>query len=120
MARRFLSRLDEPLYAEAVRPNRRVVIGTGTGGRVTITPGEHVHDLPEFLADELVHRTDTMYALSKDGPGSSSVISSALVGQILTCAEEYSEQQKSERMPIPMTTVLDEAANIGKIEDRPR
>ncbi|MBX4172002.1 TraM recognition domain-containing protein, partial [Rhodococcus sp. DMU2021] len=82
--------------------------------------GEHVHDLPEFISAEFVTRTDTMYALSKDGPGSSSAISSALVGQILTCAEEYSEQQESERMPIPLTAVLDEAANICKIEDLPR
>ncbi|SEB29316.1 Type IV secretory pathway, VirD4 component, TraG/TraD family ATPase [Rhodococcus pyridinivorans] len=120
MARRFLSPLDEPRYAEAVLPNRRVVIGTDTHGRVTITPGQHVHDLPEFISAEFARRTDTMYALSKDGPGSSSAISSALVGQILTCAEEYSEQQESERMPIPLTAVLDEAANICKIEDLPR
>ncbi len=120
MARRFLSPLDEPRYAEAVLPNRRVVIGTDQSGRVTITDGEHVHDLPEFISAEFVTRTDTMYALSKDGPpGSSSAISSALVGQILTCAEEYSEQQESERMPIPLTAVLDEAANICKIEDLP-
>ncbi|EME65046.1 putative conjugative transfer TraG/TraD family protein [Rhodococcus ruber BKS 20-38] len=120
MARRFLSPLDEPRYAEAVLPNRRMVIGTDTHGTVTITPGQHIHDLPEFLADEFVARTDTMYALSKDGPGSSSAISSALVGQILSCAEEYSEQQDSERMPIPLTAVLDEAANICKLEDLPR
>ncbi|NCL75594.1 MULTISPECIES: type IV secretory system conjugative DNA transfer family protein [unclassified Rhodococcus (in: high G+C Gram-positive bacteria)] len=120
MARRFLSPLDEPRYADAVLPNRRVVIGTDTNGQVTVTPGRRVHDLPEFLADEFVKRTDTMYAMSKDGPGSSSAISSALVGQILTCAEEYSEQQQSERMPLPLTAVLDEAANICKLEDLPR
>ncbi|UPK66502.1 TraM recognition domain-containing protein (plasmid) [Rhodococcus pyridinivorans] len=120
MARRFLAPLDEPRYAEAVLPNRQVVIGTDTHGRVTVTPGRHVHDLPEFIAAEFVTGTDTMYALSKDGPGSSSAISSALVGQILTCAEEYSEQQESERMPIPFTAVLDEAANICKLEDLPR
>ncbi|MGW4019405.1 type IV secretory system conjugative DNA transfer family protein [Rhodococcus ruber] len=121
MARRFLSPLDEPRYADAVLPNRRVVIGTDTHGRVTVTPGQHVHELPEFISAEFVaRRIDTMYALSKDGPGSSSAISSALVGQILSCAEEYSEQQDSERMPIPLTAVLDEAANICKIEDLPR
>ncbi|MFF0284080.1 type IV secretory system conjugative DNA transfer family protein [Rhodococcus aetherivorans] len=120
MARRFLAPLDEPRYAEAVLPNRRIVIGTDAHGNVTITPGQHVHDLPEFLADEFARRTDTMYALSKDGPGSSSAISTALVGQILSCAEEYSEQQDSERMPIPLTAVLDEAANICKLDDLPR
>ncbi|WKX01738.1 TraM recognition domain-containing protein (plasmid) [Rhodococcus aetherivorans] len=120
MARRFLSPLDEPRYADAVLPNRRVVIGTDTNGWVTVTPGQHVHELPEFISAEFVRRTGTMYALSKDGPGSSSALSSALVGQILTCAEEYSEQQASERMPIPLTAVLDEAANICKLEDLPR
>ncbi|AYA27500.1 conjugal transfer protein TraD [Rhodococcus rhodochrous] len=120
MARRFLAPLDEPRYAEAVLPNRRVVIGTDAHGQVTITPGQHVHDLPEFTAEEFVQRTDTMYAMSKDGPGSSSALSSALVGQILSCAEEYSEQQESERMPIPLTAVLDEAANICKLEELPR
>ncbi|MDO1481612.1 type IV secretory system conjugative DNA transfer family protein [Rhodococcus ruber] len=120
MARRFLAPLDEPRYADAVLPNRRVVIGTDTHGRVTVTPGRHVHDLPEFIAAEFASGTDTMYALSKDGPGSSSALSSALVGQILSCAEEYSEQQDSGRMPIPLTAVLDEAANICKLEDLPR
>ncbi|OLL16038.1 MULTISPECIES: type IV secretory system conjugative DNA transfer family protein [unclassified Rhodococcus (in: high G+C Gram-positive bacteria)] len=120
MARRFLSPLDEPRYAEAVLPNRRVVIGTDAHGTVTVTPGRRVHELPEFISAEFVRRTDTMYAMSKDGPGSSSAISSALVGQILTGAEEYSEQQESERMPIPLTAVLDEAANICKLEDLPR
>ncbi|MGV9948800.1 type IV secretory system conjugative DNA transfer family protein [Rhodococcus aetherivorans] len=120
MARRFLSPLDEPRYADAVLPNRRLVIGTDTHGQVTISEGDHVHDLPEFLAAEFASGTDTMYALSKDGPGSSSAISSALVGQILTCAEEYSEQQDSGRMPIPLTAVLDEAANICKLDDLPR
>ncbi|NGP05751.1 type IV secretory system conjugative DNA transfer family protein [Rhodococcus sp. 14C212] len=120
MARRFLAPLDEPRYADAVLPNRRVVIGTDAHGRVTVTPGQHIHDLPEFIAEEFARRTDTMYAMSKDGPGSSSAISSALVGQILSCAEEYSEQQDSERMPLPFTAVLDEAANICKLEDLPR
>ncbi len=120
MARRFLAPLDEPRYAEAVMPNERITIGTDSGGNVVTTPGEEIHDLPEFIAEEFVARTDTMYAMSKDGPGSSSAISSALVGQILNCAEEYSEQQESERMPIPLTAVLDEAANICKLEDLPR
>ncbi|WP_231912090.1 type IV secretory system conjugative DNA transfer family protein [Rhodococcus sp. HS-D2] len=120
MARRFLSPLDEPRYAEAVLPNRRAVIGTDQSGRITISDGEHVHDLPEFIAEEFVKRTDTMYALSKDGPGSSSAITSALIGQILTCAEEYSEQQQAERMPIPFTTVLDECSNIAPLEQLPK
>ena len=120
MARRFLSPLDEPRYAEAVLPNQRVVIGTDRSGAVVVSLGQKVHDLPEFIATEFVTRTDTMYAMSKDGPGSSSAISSALVGQILSCAEQYSEQQESERMPIPLTAVLDEAANICKLEDLPR
>ncbi len=120
MARRFLAPLDEPRYAEAVLPNQRTIIGTDPDGNITFAPGDVVHDLPEFIAEEFVARTDTMYAMSKDGPGSSSAISSALVGQILNSAEEYSEQQESERMPIPMTAVLDEAANICKLEDLPR
>ena len=120
MARRFLAPLDEPRYAEAVLPNRRMVIGTDGGGTIVASLGQKVHDLPEFIAAEFVTRTDTMYAMSKDGPGSSSAISSALVGQILSCAEEYSEQQESERMPIPFTAVLDEAPNICKLEDLPR
>ncbi len=84
MARRFLAPLDEPRYAEAVLPNQRTIIGTDPDGNITFAPGDVVHDLPEFIAEEFVARTDTMYAMSKDGPGSSSAISSALVGQILT------------------------------------
>lgn len=119
MARRFLAPLDEPRYAAAVLPNRRTVIGTDTAGRIMSSPGREIHDLPEFIPHEFVKRTDTMYAMSKEGPGSASAIATALVGQILACAEEYSAAQETGRMPIPLTAVLDEIANICKLDQLP-
>ncbi|WP_072688710.1 type IV secretory system conjugative DNA transfer family protein [Rhodococcus marinonascens] len=119
MARRFLSTLDEPRYEETILPNTRITIGTGSNGRITINPGREVHDLPELDIEHVVRSTDTVYAMSKNGPGSASALTTALVGAIGDAALEYGAQHTSGRLPIPAVMVLDEAANICKLQQLP-
>lgn len=119
MARRHLAPLDEPRYEEAILPNTRITIGTDSEGRVLITEGREVHDLPELDIDQVVRSTDTVYAMSKKGAGSASALTTALVGAIGDALQEYGAQQSGGRVPIPAVMVLDEAANICKLQQLP-
>lgn len=119
MARRFLAPLDEPRYEEAILPNARITIGTDSAGRITTTAGRHVHDLPELDVDTVVRSTDTVYAMSKKGPGSASALTTALVGSLGDALQEYGAQQPGGRVPIPALMMLDEAANICKLQQLP-
>ena len=119
MARRYLDPLDEPRYEMAVLPNTRIAIGTDSDGNITIAPGRSVHDLPELDIDQVVRSTDTVYAMSKEGAGSASALTTALVGALGDALEEYGAQQSNGRVPIPATVVLDEAANICKLQKLP-
>lgn len=119
IARRFLAPLDEPRYEEAILPNTRITIGTDSDGRILVTPGREVHDLPELDVDQVVRSTDTVYAMSKKGAGSASALTTALVGAIGDAAQEYGAQQSGGRVPILVVMVLDEAANICKLQQLP-
>lgn len=119
MARRFLAPLDEPRYEETILPNTRVKIATDSEGNVAITPGQAVHDLPELDIDQVVRSTDTVYAMSKKGAGSASALTTALVGALGDALQEYGAQQVDGRVPIPATFILDEAANICKLQQLP-
>ncbi|MGB3673999.1 MAG: TraM recognition domain-containing protein [Candidatus Nanopelagicales bacterium] len=119
MARRFLAPLDEPRYAQAVLPNNRVQITVDSDGGVMFTPGPRIHSLPEFDTAAFVRSTDTVYAMSMEGPGSASALTTALIGAIGDTARDFASTQSSGRMPIPMVFVLDEAANICKLQQLP-
>lgn len=119
MARRFLAPLDEPRFAEAVLPNTRIKIGLDSAGGVMTSPGRQVHELPEFDAAQFVRSTDTVYAMSLEGPGSASALTMALIGSILDCAQDYGAGRPSGRIPIPLVAVLDEAANICRLQQLP-
>lgn len=119
MARRFLAPLDEPRYEEAILPNTRLKIGMNGHGEITIDPDRVVHDLPEFNAEHFVRTSDTVYAMSMEGPGSASALTTALIGAIGDAAQMYGASQANGRMPIPLVAVLDEAANICKLQQLP-
>ncbi|BAE46270.1 type IV secretory system conjugative DNA transfer family protein [Rhodococcus erythropolis] len=119
MARRFLAPLDEPRYEEAILPNTRIKIATDSEGNIAITPGNPVHNLPELDIDQVVRSTDTVYAMSKKGAGSASALTTALVGALGDALQEYGAQQVDGRVPIPATFILDEAANICKLQQLP-
>ncbi|MGW4482103.1 type IV secretory system conjugative DNA transfer family protein [Rhodococcus triatomae] len=119
MARRFLAPLDEPRFAEAVLPPQRIKVAVTSDGDITTTPGAAVHTLPELDPTAFVHTTDTVYAMSKEGPGSASAIAMALIGAILDAAQHHGARQPSGRLPIPLVAVLDEAANVCRLQQLP-
>ncbi|MFZ2512750.1 MAG: TraM recognition domain-containing protein [Gordonia sp. (in: high G+C Gram-positive bacteria)] len=117
MARRFISVLEEPVYACSVLPPERHSYGDSdsTIGRV---PRPKPCVGPEFIADEFVLSTDTLYALSMEGPDAATPLTTALIGTVfdsaVKCARSYGG-----RLPTPMVAVLDEAANVCKLKDLP-
>ncbi|WP_068255551.1 type IV secretory system conjugative DNA transfer family protein [Janibacter corallicola] len=73
-----------------------------------ITPGE---GRPEFDAEEFVRSKDTLYLLSKEGPGSARALTASLTVAVTRAAERYGISQGG-RLARPLLCVLDEAANI--------
>lgn len=74
---------------------------------------------PQFDPAAFVRsEADTLYLLSKEGPGSARAITGALIAATYTAAEEYAEQS-GERVPTPVLFLLDEAANIVRWPELP-
>ncbi|MDI9894148.1 type IV secretory system conjugative DNA transfer family protein [Rhodococcus sp. IEGM 1381] len=114
MARRFIGLLEEQAYAMSVLPpNRRDISVEGApdtkvGGSVR-----------EFVVEDFVTSTDTLYALSKEGPDSSSALTTALIGSIIDAAQRVARRSPRGRLPVPMLGVLDEAANVCRLPELP-
>ncbi|MFD6401164.1 type IV secretory system conjugative DNA transfer family protein [Nocardia sp. NPDC060249] len=119
MARRFLETLDAQRYAKAILPNERVIIGVGADGKLSVRPGKKIHDLPEFDPVSFALGHDTLYALSREGPDSATALNTALVGQVLDQAEAAGARTKHGRLPVPLVAVLDEAANVCRLQSLP-
>ncbi|MFR9753947.1 type IV secretory system conjugative DNA transfer family protein [Nocardia sp. 004] len=119
MARRFLESLDANRYAKAILPNHRVTISIATDGSVITNPGKYIHSLPEFNPEAFATSSDTLYALSKEGPDSAAALTTALVGQVLDQAEAAGARTGTGRLPVPMMAVLDEAANVCRLQSLP-
>ncbi|WP_369185360.1 type IV secretory system conjugative DNA transfer family protein [Streptomyces sp. Y1] len=77
-------------------------------------PDRHRH---QFRPEEFALSRDTLYLLSKKG-GAASAVVAALADAVFTAASEAGERHGG-RLPEPMRAVLDEAANICRIEDLP-
>lgn len=73
-----------------------------------LTPGE---GRTEFSPEEFVRSKDTLYLLSKEGPGSARALTASLTVAVTRAAEEYGVSQGG-RLHRPLLCVLDEAANI--------
>jgi len=74
---------------------------------------------PEFSPTALVRSTgDTLYLLSKDGPGSARALTAALTAAVYEEGEEHAEKCGG-RVPIPILFMLDEAANICRWPELP-
>ncbi|KDA40858.1 type IV secretory system conjugative DNA transfer family protein [Frankia sp. BMG5.23] len=80
-----------------------------------VTPGAATVelDMAAFAASN-----DTLYLLSKDDEGAASPLVAALTDQVLRAAVRRAESRGG-RLDPPMVTVLDEAANVCKIQDLP-
>lgn len=82
-----------------------------------VTPSE---DAEEFVPEERVGSTDTLYMLSKDGGGGAAGILAALTDACFAAAVRHAESTRGGRMDPPMRAILDEAANVCKIDDLPK
>jgi hypothetical protein len=120
MARRFIGLLEEQAYAMSVLPpNRRDISLEGApdtkiGGSV-----RYPHSMREFVVEDFVTSNDTLYALSKEGPDSSSALTTALIGSIIDAAQRVARRSPRGRLPVPMLGVLDEAANVCRLPELP-
>lgn len=73
-----------------------------------LTPGP---GRAEFRPEDFVRSKDTLYLLSKEGPGSARALTASLTVAVTRAAEEYGVAQGG-RLHRPVLCVLDEAANI--------
>ncbi|MGA9871556.1 MAG: TraG/TraD/VirD4 family protein [Rhodococcus sp. (in: high G+C Gram-positive bacteria)] len=73
----------------------------------------------EFVVEKFVASTDTLHVLSKEGPDSSSALTTALIGSIIDAAQRTARRSPRGRMPIPMLCILDEAANVCRLPELP-
>lgn len=73
---------------------------------------------PRFDPAAFVRSTDTLYLLSKEGPGSARAITGALVAAVYAAAEDLARVQGG-RCRTPVLFVLDEAANVCRWPDLP-
>lgn len=119
MARRFVGSLEERAYAESVVPPVRAELSLPGHRDTAIGRVQYPHSLPEFVIDEFVTGTDTLYALSKEGPDSSSALTTALIGSIVDAAQRRARRSYGGRLPVPMLVVLDEAANVCRLPELP-
>ncbi|WP_051727772.1 type IV secretory system conjugative DNA transfer family protein [Nocardia brasiliensis] len=74
----------------------------------------------EFKVADFVRSRDTLYPLSKEGPGSGGPLVAALCEAITFAGADLGTRYPGGRMPVPLLVVLDEAANIVKWRDLPK
>ena len=120
MARRFLEVLEDEHYARSVLPNRRTLFDIDGFADTDIGRLPLTHDLPEFVVADFATSTDTLYALSMEGPDSAAPLTTALMGSVLDAAVQRARISPKGRLQVPMVPVLDEAANVCKLGDLPQ
>jgi type IV secretory pathway TraG/TraD family ATPase VirD4 len=91
------------LGSEHVRP----WITDPTGGR------------PKFDPARFVLSTDTLYLVSKEGGGTARAITGALTMAVLEAAERAASTSPGGRLPMPLSVVLDEVANVCRWRELP-
>ena len=74
--------------------------------------------VPQFDPRAFATRGDTLYLLSKDGGGSAAGVTAAAADAVLRAAMATAERAAG-RLDPPLLAVLDEAANVCRIEDLP-
>lgn len=120
MARRFLEVLEDDYYARTVTPNRRTRFDIAGYEDTDIGNLVLTHELPEFVVADFATSTDTLYALSMEGPASATALTTALMGMVLDAAVQTARTSPRGRVPVPMVAILDEAANVCKLRDLPQ
>ncbi|SOD67445.1 Type IV secretory pathway, VirD4 component, TraG/TraD family ATPase [Streptomyces zhaozhouensis] len=80
-----------------------------------VTPDKH---RPQFEPHKFVVSRDTLYLLSKNGGGSAAGVIAAVTDMLFRAGVAAGEAAGG-RLPNPMRAILDEAANVCKIDDLP-
>lgn len=70
----------------------------------------------EFVPEDFVQSSDTLYLLSREGIGSAGPVVAALTVAVLDAAEEHATRSAGGRMSVPLVVLLDEAANICRVD----
>ncbi|MFD0409949.1 TraM recognition domain-containing protein [Kitasatospora sp. NPDC127116] len=76
-------------------------------------------DTPQFHPEKFVRSRDTLYLLSKDGGGSAAGVIAAVADSVLRAGMSAAEQAGG-RLDAPLLAIMDEAANVCRIEDLPQ
>ncbi|MBJ2329467.1 type IV secretory system conjugative DNA transfer family protein [Schaalia cardiffensis] len=128
---RILERSGEAMAAQSLASNMGLVAETrsgvyGSAGQVLsfllneaalawVEPG----GAEEFIPEEFVSSSDTLYCLSQEGKGSASPIVTALTVAVVQAALVHAKAQANGRVATPMLIELDEAANVCRWRDLP-
>ncbi|MCE7080161.1 TraM recognition domain-containing protein [Streptomyces sp. ST2-7A] len=83
-----------------------------------VTPPKSTRKVREFRPQEFATGRDTLFLLSKDGGGSASAIIAAAADAVMRAAVIQAERRGG-RLDPPLLAILDEAANVCKIQDLP-
>jgi len=73
----------------------------------------------EFVPEDFVRGTGTLYSLSREGEGTAGPLVTALTVAVVEVAERYATSQPSGRLACPLLGVLDEAANVCRWKNLP-
>lgn len=73
----------------------------------------------EFVPTDFVATTDTLYLMSKGGPGTPAPLIAALTDAVLRAGEVRAQTSPGHRLDPPLLAVLDEAANICRLRQLP-
>jgi type IV secretory pathway TraG/TraD family ATPase VirD4 len=73
----------------------------------------------QLHTDQFVASNDTLYGLSKSGPGSAGPLTGALTAGVLLAAERLAARSPAGRLPTPLVCALDEVANVCRWRDLP-
>ncbi|WP_051179977.1 type IV secretory system conjugative DNA transfer family protein [Nocardia concava] len=119
MARRNLDVLNDPTAAATVVPPVRTLIDGDTTDLADWSAPAN-QPLPQFDPVAFVHSTDTLYALSMEGPASATGLTTALVGCIVDQALTVARASTGGRLPDPLLAILDEAANVCRLKELPK
>jgi len=63
--------------------------------------------------------SDTLYAMSMEGPESAAALTTALVAQVFDAASRRAGTLPRRRLDVPLTVILDEAANVCRLTELP-
>lgn len=74
---------------------------------------------PQLDVARFVEHRSTLYAVSKEGRGTLGPLVAALTVAVTEAAEALAKRSPGGRLPVPMVTVLDEAANVCRWPDLP-